>query len=93
MDKREEEDEEGGNINHDDQEIQKYFSNGEGQKSKAEEDDADEFIPQPLSLEDLMAYEPVEEKEVIQVMPEFDNNQFWKVDQGMDLEALLQDYQ
>jgi hypothetical protein len=27
------------------------------------------------------------------VMPEFDNNQFWKVDQGMDLEALLQDYQ
>ncbi len=66
-----------------DNDLQKYFSNGEGER---EEDYREKMAG--ISLEDLLA--PAPEPETVD--PTYYGNQFWKLEDPYDLDQLLEDY-
>ena len=67
-----------------DNDLRKYFSNGEGEKHEDQEDQ-----PEPLSLEELISSSTHED---IPLNASYDGNQFWKLGDAFDLDQLLEDY-
>ena len=90
--------EENEHIEDDQSDLHKYFSNGEGTHhdddvEHHDQDDEPHYPPQPLSMQDLeegskvtTSLENKEEK------GEFHAQFFWKLEDNIDIDDLLQDY-
>lgn len=90
-----------GNQNDD---LQKYFSNGEGEKHHGKiwqddyEGEPDEInkVPLPLSLDDLNILADDKEevkKEQIAINSTYYSNTYWKVEEAYTLDQLMEEYQ
>ena len=87
------------NYEHEDgnDDLQQYFSNGEGGKGFHDdyegEPEEDNNVPEAISLDDLMKQNQEEEKkEKVEIKDEFYSNTYWKVEDEYSIDQLMEEY-